>query len=80
MGKRFAAGEIFLFFFSFLSFIFLFFYIYFVRGSRFVELKCNIELKSLNIELHLCLNLTGSWKFSENPFLFCFDCSFSEFS
>ena len=58
----------------------MFLCIAFVLRSRFVELKCNIELKSLNIELHFYLNLSGIWKFSRNPFLFSFDCNFSEFA
>ena len=64
-----------MFFFSFLSFIFLFFCISFVLRSRFFELKCNIELKSLNIELHLCQNLSRIWKFSRKQCLFSFNCS-----
>ena len=39
------------FFFSSLIFIF---------RIRVVDLSCNIELGSLNIKLHLCLNLKGN--------------------
>ena len=43
-----------------------------------MDLSCNIELRSLNIKLHLCLNLSSLEIFMETIF-FCFDYSFNEF-
>ena len=31
-------------------------------------MSCNIELGSLYIKLHLCLNLSGDWKYLCSPF------------
>ena len=33
-----------------------------------MDLSCNIEFRSLNIKLHLCLNLSGDWKYLWKPF------------
>ena len=38
-----------------------------------------MELKSLYIEFHLCLNSNGIRKILWNSFLFSFDYSFNEF-
>ena len=35
-------------------------------------MSCNIELGSLYIKLHLCLNLSGDWKYLWNPFYLVF--------
>ena len=43
-----------------------------------MDLNYNIELRSLNIKLHLCLNLSRLENFLENIF-FSFDYSFNEF-
>ena len=68
----------FLYIILFSSFIFISFFFSFSR-IRVVDLSCNIELGSLYIELHLCVNLSGIWKFFWKPFLFSFDYSFNEF-
>ena len=43
-----------------------------------MDLSCNIELRSLNIKLHLYLNLSRLEIFMETIF-FSFDYSFNEF-
>ena len=67
----------FLYIILFSSFFFFFFFSF--SRIRVVDLSCNIELGSLYIELHLCVNLSGIWKFFWKPFLFSFDYSFNEF-
>ena len=69
----------FLYIFLFSYFIFLCLFYFSFSRIKVVDTRCNIELGSLYIKLHLCLNLSGIWKFFWKPFLFSFDYSFNEF-
>ena len=51
---------IFLFFFSYFLFSLIFI---FILRIIVVDLSCNIELGSLYIKLHCCLNLNGDYKY-----------------
>ena len=53
--------------FLFSSFI-LFFIFFLSLRIRIVNMSCNIELGSLYIKLHFCMNLSGIWKYFYNPF------------
>ena len=53
---------IFLFLLLFFISLFSLFFIFILR-IRVVDLSYNIELGSLYIKLHLCLNLQGNWKY-----------------
>ena len=60
---------LYIFYFLLLFFFFNFhFHFSFFLKIRIVDLSCNIELGSLYIKLHLCLNLSGIWKYFWNPF------------
>ena len=42
---------------------FIFFFYFSFSRIRVVDLSCNVEPRSLYIKLHLCLNLSGIWKY-----------------